>query len=182
MTSGVAKRRVTVRFAGTTMHCGWKANCVATIRLVIWPPLDPRAEVAFREFAGEVEGLRVDGLDVARWIDVMDDARVDDRQHDCRDDRSHQGSPPQFRLENILFRIGPHEPTPPCRGAGTRRRTSGTRRPAAVPPSTRERNCSLRHLAHHPRESHIVERVLAHVTIRRRRRWPNRCPHPSSRI
>jgi CRP/FNR family transcriptional regulator len=24
-------------FAGTTMHCGWKANCVATTRLVTWP-------------------------------------------------------------------------------------------------------------------------------------------------
>src|SRR5215204_5298075 len=37
ITSGVAKRRVTGRFAGTRRHCGWKANCVATIRLVTWP-------------------------------------------------------------------------------------------------------------------------------------------------
>src|SRR5215212_3539836 len=37
ITSGVAKRRVTGRFAGTSRHCGWNANCVATIRLVTWP-------------------------------------------------------------------------------------------------------------------------------------------------
>ena len=32
--AGVAKRSVTVRFSGTTMHGGWNANCVATMRLV----------------------------------------------------------------------------------------------------------------------------------------------------
>src|SRR5262249_7455669 len=37
ITSGVAKRSVTFWFAGSTMHRGTKVNCVATMRLVIWP-------------------------------------------------------------------------------------------------------------------------------------------------
>src|SRR6516164_2753227 len=37
ITSGLAKRKVTSRSAGTTTHGGTKANCVATIRVVTWP-------------------------------------------------------------------------------------------------------------------------------------------------
>ena len=37
ITSGVAKRSVTGRFAGSTMQRGTNVNCVATIRLVICP-------------------------------------------------------------------------------------------------------------------------------------------------
>src|SRR6516162_338499 len=37
ITSGLAKRKVTSRSAGTTTHGGTKANCVATMRVVTWP-------------------------------------------------------------------------------------------------------------------------------------------------
>src|SRR5215831_20121134 len=37
ITSGLAKRKVTSRSGGTTTHCGTKANCVATMRVVTWP-------------------------------------------------------------------------------------------------------------------------------------------------
>ena len=109
ITSGVAKRSVTVRFGGQDDAFRQKRElrCDDAARDLI-ARLDLGAEIAFGEFAGEVEGLRVDRLDVAGRIDVMDDARVDDRQHDRRDDRGHQGGPPQFRLEDILFRICPH--------------------------------------------------------------------------
>src|SRR3954466_6768389 len=101
MTSGLAKRRVTGRFAGTTMHCGWKENCVATSRLVTWPAASTL--VSFRELARQMQRLRIDGFDVARGIDVMDETRIDDRQHDDADDAARNRGPAELGPEDGLF-------------------------------------------------------------------------------
>ncbi|MBV8397258.1 MAG: hypothetical protein JOZ17_00765 [Acetobacteraceae bacterium] len=66
------------------MHRGRKAYCVATIRAV-HPAISRHlgAEILFREFAEEGEGLGVDPLDVGGQRDVQGQDGVDDQPSAC---------------------------------------------------------------------------------------------------